>query len=96
LASSRRSAINQNPLAALALFIRKFGERIAGGWEIFIPEEKINELGENAQIIVEPDFVRKGFKYKFFLNALIEGEGKVNDSESGLVQHPKTDDQTPA
>ncbi len=84
----------------MALFIRKFGERIADGWEIFIPEDKINALGDNAQIIVEPDFVRKGFKYKFFLNALIEGEGKLNDSnkdgESGLVQHPKTDDQSPA
>lgn len=93
--------MNQNPLAALGLLIRKFGERIAGGWEIFIPEEKINELGQNAQVVVEPDLVRRGFKYKFFLNALIEGEGKYAegegghvDGESGLVQHPKTDEDS--
>jgi len=86
--------MQQDPLAALGLLIRKFGQRIAGGWEIFIPEKAIQELGPHAQIQVEPDAERKGFKFRVFLNTTIQGTwSEVKDDISGGPdQLTKTDD----
>lgn len=75
--------MQQNPLAALALFIRKFGEKIDGGWEIFVSAKKLQELGDNAQIQVEPIPARRGFKFKVFFNKTTEGMwGEINDINS--------------
>jgi hypothetical protein len=65
--------MQQDPLAALGLLIRKFGHRIDGGWEVFVSEKTIRGLGPNAQIQVEPDVQRKGFKFRVFLNQVVEG-----------------------
>jgi hypothetical protein len=92
--------LNQNPLAAAGVLIRKFGERIEGGWEIFIPSRMLDELGGNAQIIVEPYFQADGVRLKIFLNKTIEGEWREvtedGDSGSGCLQHSEADDETPA
>jgi hypothetical protein len=93
--------MQQDPLAALGLLIRKFGYRIDGGWEVFIPEGVIQELGPNAQIQVEPDWQRKGFKFKVFVNQIVDGTWSEvkedgSDSSGGPNQLAKTDDQTPA
>ena len=93
--------MQQDPLAALGLLIRKFGRKIDGGWEIFISQKKVMELGGSAQIQVEPVPARNGFKFKVFFNQTIEGqwsEHKDDVSESGSRpdQPAQADDQTPA
>jgi hypothetical protein len=87
--------MQQDPLAALGLLIRKFGHRIDGGWEVFISEKAIQELGPRAQIQVEPDAQRKGFKFRVFLNQTIQGtwsEVKDDIGGSGPNQLTKTDE----
>jgi len=87
--------MQQDPLAALGLLIRKFGHRIDGGWEVFIPEDVIQGLGPNAQIQVEPDHQRKGFKFKVFVNQVVDGtwsEVKDDISSGGPDQLAKTDE----
>jgi len=79
----------------LGLLIRKFGYRIDGGWEVFIPEDVIQGLGPNAQIQVEPDIQRKGFKFKVFVNQVVDGtwsEVKDDISGGGPDQLAKTDE----
>jgi hypothetical protein len=89
--------MQQDPLAALGLFIRKFGYKVDGGWEVFIPEGAIQELGSHAQIQVEPDPERKGFKFRVFLNKTIEGTwSEVNDISSGGPDQLAKTDEPPA
>jgi hypothetical protein len=79
----------------LGLLIRKFGYRIDGGWEVFVPEGVLQELGPRAQIQVEPDVQRKGFKFKVFLNTVVDGtwsEVKDDISSGGPHQLAKTDE----
>jgi hypothetical protein len=79
----------------LGLLIRKFGYKIDGGYEVFVPERVIQELGPNAQIQVEPDFQRKGFKFRVFLNKVVQGtwsEVKDDISSGGPDQLAKTDE----
>lgn len=93
--------MQQDPLAALGLLIRKFGRKIDGGWEIFISQKKIMELGGHAQIQVEPVPARNGFKFKVYFNQLIEGQWSEHKDEtieggSGPDQLAQTDDKAPA
>jgi len=93
--------MQQDPLAALGLLIRKFGNKVDGGWEIFIPQSKIMELGAHAQIQVEPVPERNGFKYRVYVNQIVEGQWSehkddVSESGSGPDQLAQADDQTPA
>lgn len=80
------------------MLIRKFGYKIDGGYEVFIPEDKIQELGPRAQIQVEPDIQRKGFKFRVFLNTVVNGtwtevkEENGNDSGSGPDQLATTNE----
>jgi len=70
----------------LGLLIRKFGYKIDGGYEVFIPEDKIQELGPRAQIQVEPvqDNEGRGFKFRVFLNTVVQGMwSEVKDDISG-------------
>lgn len=93
--------MQQDPLAALGLLIRKFGDKIDGGWEIFIPQDKIMELGLHGQIQVEPIPARNGFKFKVFFNKVVEGTwsehtDETSEGSGGPHQLAKADDQTPA
>jgi len=87
--------MQQDPLAALGLLIRKFGYKIDGGYEVFVPERVIQGLGPNAQIQVEPDPQRKGFKFKVFVNQVVDGtwsEVKDDIGSGGPNQPTKTDE----
>ena len=90
--------MQQDPLAALGLLIRKFGRKIDGGWEIFIPQKKIMELGGGAQIQVEPVPARRGFKFKVLFNTTVDGtcievkNGDNTDSGSGPNQLAETNE----
>jgi len=90
--------MQQNPLAALALFIRKFGRRVDGGWEVFVSEKKIRALGDHAQIQVEPVPARRGFKFKVLFNTTVDGtcievkNGDNTDSGSGPNQLAETNE----
>jgi hypothetical protein len=78
------------------LFIRKFGVKIDGGFELTIPEKWIEYIGANAQVVVVPDPPNHQVKYQLFLNRVVNGEWKhvesksgPVDGEGGLVQHPE-------
>jgi len=75
----------------LGLLIRKFGHRIDGGYEVFIPEGVLQDLGSRAQIQVEPDFQRKGFKFRVFLNTIVNGTWSEVKEENGSVSGSRPD-----
>ena len=93
--------MQQDPLAALGLLIRKFGYKVDGGWEIFVPEQKLLELGSHANIQVEPVPDRKGFKFRVYFNKTIQGtwsehKDDVSESGSGPNKLAEKNDEAPA
>lgn len=75
---------NQAPsdprLVGLALVVRKYGKRVAGGaWEVFISDEDVRTMSPHGQLQQQRDQEKQGVFLRYFPNVTIEGEGAFGD-----------------
>jgi hypothetical protein len=71
--------INRNPqLSAIALLVRKFGERIAGGgYEVRVTTTEMMEMSPHGTFQEVPDIDQRGVRWQYFPNITIDAEGHV-------------------
>jgi hypothetical protein len=57
----------------LALLVRMFGDKIAKGYEVFIPDTMLQSLSPHDQMQEERDNIRGGTLLRYFPSKVIEG-----------------------
>ena len=80
-------------LRALSLLIRKYGQRIDGGHEVYIPDTVLAVLSPLGQMELQRHSDKPGFCFRYFHNSTVEGKGTVADG--GCIQPSQTDGQNP-
>jgi hypothetical protein len=98
-----------NPLlGAVALLIKKYGKKIeGGGYEVEVSNLERISMSPHGILNEVPSLDTATTKWQYFPNTTIEGELVTpesvtptselpDDSERRSLQHPETDDQTPA
>jgi hypothetical protein len=71
--------INHNPqLTAIALLVRKFGEKIAGGgYEVRVTATEMMEMSPHGTFQEVPDIDHRSVRWQYFPNITIDAEGHV-------------------
>ena len=69
---------NRNPqLTAIALLVRKFGEKIPGGFEVRVSAIELTEMSRYGTFQEVPDPLLQVVRWQYFPNDTIDIEGHV-------------------
>lgn len=65
-----------NPqLSAIALLVRKFGDKIeGGGYEVFVSAAEMVGMGSDGMFQEVPDMEKRGVRWRYYPQPTIEGE----------------------
>lgn len=86
---------SQYVLPALALLIQKFGAKIDGGHEIYIPDATLARVMQNTQGQIQEGRhpTKAGVCVRYFSNPVIEGKLSGIEPSSESVQPAEPDDE---
>ena len=76
-------------LTALALLVKKFGERIPGGFEVRVGASELIEMSPYGTFQEVPDMNGRGVRWQYFPNTTIDTEGHVvpDEPSKGFVDY---------
>ena len=77
-------------MQGLCLFLEKFGNKIDGGYEVFVPFAKLESVALHAQVQVDKG--PTGVTLRYFPNRVVEGV-LVDGGRTELTNQPKADEQ---
>lgn len=103
--------INHNPqLTAIAFLVKKFGEKIEGGFEVRVTAADMLSMSPHGTFQEVPDIDNRGVRWQYFPNVTIDAEpGSWKDvtpesvtpesiikADGRPIQSPETDEPSSA
>lgn len=87
---------NNPQLAAVALLVRRFGNRIGkGGFEVEVSFEELAGMPPHGLFQEVPDPLKRTVKWQYFPNDTVDVEGRVvPDGEAAAPALPPSEEET--